>query len=246
MLKIYICEDNVEQREFITNVIEKYILMEDYNIHIEMSTSNPEKIIDRIEDGQTGLYFLDIDLNCDMNGLELAQNIRRKDKRGFIVFVTSHSEMSYMTFTYKVEAMDFIVKGDSAQTSEKIKKCIKEAYERYTSLDIINDKVFTYLVGDREYSILYDDIVYFEKSGDKRKIVIHCLNGIMEFAGTIKEIKKKLDENFVKISKSMIINKKHIKNMDTRENSLTLNEGSVFHVTGRRIKELTRKEVRMG
>ncbi|MBQ1193702.1 MAG: response regulator transcription factor [Lachnospiraceae bacterium] len=246
MLKIYICEDNVEQREFITNVIEKYILMEDYNIHIEMSTCNPEKIIDRIEDGQTGLYFLDIDLNCDMNGLELAQNIRKKDKRGFIVFVTSHSEMSYMTFTYKVEAMDFIVKGDSAQISEKIKKCIKEAYERYASLDMFNGKVFTYLVGDREYSILYDDIVYFEKSGDKRKIVMHCLNGIMEFAGTIKEIKKKLDENFVKISKSMIINKKHIKNMDTRENSLTLNEGSVFHVTGRRIKELTRKEVRMG
>ena len=88
--------------------------------------------------------------------------------------------------------------------------------------------------------------MYFEKSGDKRKIVIHCLNGIMEFAGTIKEIKKKLDENFVKISKSMIINRKHIKNMDTRENSLTPNEGSVFHVTGRRIKELTRKEVRMG
>lgn len=47
-----------------------------------------------------------------MNGFELAQEIRKFDPRGFIIFITTHAELSYMTFTYKVEALDYIIKDD--------------------------------------------------------------------------------------------------------------------------------------
>ncbi|MBA5760556.1 response regulator, partial [Escherichia coli] len=70
-----------------------------------LSTGDPFELVSRMPRHQgMGLYFLDIDLGQpDMNGFELAQEIRKFDPRGFIIFITTHAELSYMTFTYKVE-----------------------------------------------------------------------------------------------------------------------------------------------
>ena len=55
----------------------------------------------------TGIYFLDVDLKSDINGIKLGSKIREKDTRGFIIFTTTHLEMSYFAFKYKVEAPCF-------------------------------------------------------------------------------------------------------------------------------------------
>ena len=62
--------------------------------------------------------FLDICLQSEMTGLILAQELRKIQPRCFIIFITSHSEMSILTFQYKVEALDFIIKD----SSENIRK----------------------------------------------------------------------------------------------------------------------------
>lgn len=56
------------------------------------------------------MLFLDIQLEADINGIKLASEIRKHDPVGNIIFVTSHSELTYLTFVYKVAAMDFILK----------------------------------------------------------------------------------------------------------------------------------------
>ena len=58
-----------------------------------------------------------------MTGLTLAQEIRKYDPRGFIIFVTTHSEMSYMTFIYKLEALDFILKDEPKELPKIILHC---------------------------------------------------------------------------------------------------------------------------
>ncbi len=91
-----------------------------------ISTDNPEELIEQLKKSEnTGLYFLDIDLKSSKNGLMLAKEIREYDPRGFIVFITSHSEMSFITFQYKVEALDFILKNDPHQLQHRICECIE-------------------------------------------------------------------------------------------------------------------------
>lgn len=107
MLSIFVCEDNNEQREKFTKIIQNLILIENFDMELKLSTSKPDDILDYLaENDVSGLYFLDIDLKSSINGIELASMIRQYDPRGFIVFITTHSEMSYLTFIYKVEAMD--------------------------------------------------------------------------------------------------------------------------------------------
>ena len=66
-----------------------------------------------------------------MNGMKLAQQIRLFDPRGFIVFISAHSELSYMTFQYWVEAMDFVLKDNPAEVKVKIRECLLNAMESY-------------------------------------------------------------------------------------------------------------------
>ena len=40
-----------------------------------------------------GIYFLDVDLKCSMNGIRLGEKIRELDTRGFIIFTTTHLDV---------------------------------------------------------------------------------------------------------------------------------------------------------
>ena len=111
MIHIYLCEDDKRQLARWISIIEKYLLMNSTESLLYCTSSTPEDLLKvRSHSNITGLYFLDIDLRAEKNGIELAEEIRKYDPRGYIVFVTTHSEMAYLTFQYKVEAMDFIIK----------------------------------------------------------------------------------------------------------------------------------------
>lgn len=117
MLKIFVCEDNIVQRQKMESIID--CLKADMVDVIEKGivTANPYEILEHIRnENNSCLYFLDIDLKCDMDGFMLAHKIRETQPRCCIVFVTTHSEMSFMTFSYRIEAMDFIIKDDIGLT----------------------------------------------------------------------------------------------------------------------------------
>lgn len=141
MLSIFVCEDDKVQRRQILQQIEKAIMIEDFDMKIVFETGNPEALLNYLKGnkGLTGLYFLDVDLQHQMNGIELASKIRDYDDLGKIIFITTHSEMTYLTFTYKVEAMDYIIKDDNQLLRERIHECIKVANRRHNN-DINEEK----------------------------------------------------------------------------------------------------------
>jgi len=112
MLDIYVCEDEQKQREVVADIIQYNIKKENLNMEIVQCTDNPRTILQHAKQAENrGCYFIDIALQDEMNGLLLAQKIRAIDPRCFIIFITSHSEMCTLTYEYKTEAMEFILKG---------------------------------------------------------------------------------------------------------------------------------------
>ncbi|EOH8714631.1 response regulator, partial [Enterococcus faecalis] len=110
MLSVIICEDNPKQRKRIETIIKNYIMIEDLDMELTLSTDDPQQVLEHVKDDpkQVRLYFFDVDLQHELSGIALAYEIRKIDNIGKIIFVTTHSEMSYLTFTYKIEAMDYI------------------------------------------------------------------------------------------------------------------------------------------
>lgn len=241
MLNVYICEDNPKQQELFEKVINNIIMIENFDLKLELSTSSPDKLLSHIADiKHTGLYFLDIDLNAEMNGIILGSKIREFDPRGFIVFVTTHAEMSYLTFIYKVEAMDYIIKDNYGKVKERIHDCIKKAYFRYTSINTDVQKLLNLKINDRMVNIEFNQILFIETSTTAHKLIIHAFDRQIEFYSKMKDILPQLDERFYRCHNSFIVNKEFIKEIDLNKRCIYMTNGEECLISTRMMKGLIR------
>lgn len=165
-MKIFICEDDPKQRENMVTIIKNYIMIEEKPMEIALATDNPYEVLEQAKNmNDIGCYFLDIQLSTDINGIKLGSEIRKHDPVGNIIFVTSHSELTYLTFVYKVAAMDFIFKDDPAELRTRIIDCLETAHTRLQLLSRDNSvETIELKRGSNSVYVQYDDIMFFESS----------------------------------------------------------------------------------
>ncbi len=239
MLNIFVCEDNTVQRQIIVQTIQNTVLIEELDMQLVSDAEEPYMLLEKVKTSQnTGIYFLDIDLNSNMNGMKLAQQIRLFDPRGFIIFITAHSELSYMTFQYRVEAMDFILKDNPAEAKVKIRECLLKAMERHTLETNKTHKVYTIEIGGRKIGVDYDDILFFETSSNVHKVILHAKDRQIEFSSTMKELTSTLGDYFVRCHRSFLVNKNNIKEVDAKNRILYFTNGETCMMSTRMMKGL--------
>ena len=242
MIKVFICEDNKKQREKFTEAIENSIIIENFDMEVALSTENPDDIITYLKyNNVSGLYFLDVDLKSNINGIKLAELIREYDPRGFIVFVTTHAEMSYLTFIYKVEAMDYIIKDNYQNVNDRIHQCIINANKKYTSKATELQKNFNIKAKDKIINVEYDKILFFETSTIIHKVILHAIDRQIEFYSNMKNIEEKLDDRFYRCHRSFLVNKDNIKEIDTNNKIIKMKNDEICEASTRLIKGLLKK-----
>ena len=218
MLKVYICEDDYYQQFYLKKIISKTICIENYDMELSLATSDPYKLLNDIKNtNHTGIYFLDVHLNSDINGIELAEKIRFYDPRCFIVFITADSNKSNTIFLHKIEAMDYILKTDLNNIPIRIGDCMRNAYNRYTTEGTKSREIFTIKINDKIINIHYDKILYFETSKTIHKVIVHCENKKLEFYRKMKELEEILDDRFCRCHTSFIVNKDKIKEINKKD-----------------------------
>ncbi len=239
MLKVYICEDVKSQRDQFLKIIQDTIEVEKLDIKIEMSSDDPQDVLEHVKNvKETGIYFLDIDLKNKINGIFLAKEIRKYDPQGFIVFVTTHAEMTLLTFEYNIEAMDYIIKDTMKNVQEKIHKCILNAYEKHLNSNILKKKIFKLKLEEKVMNIECSEILFFETSNAMHKINLHLFNRILEFYAKMKDIQKELDKSFYRCHNSYIVNVENISAIDIREKIAIMKNGSECIISRRLLKGL--------
>jgi len=208
-------------------------------INVYICEDNPHRILDSVKQNDTvGLYFLDIDLKTDMNGMVLARELRKLDPRGFIVFITSHSELSFVTFNFKVEALDYILKDEPGKLQSKIRECIFNVNEKHTSFNNKIQKNFVIKIKDRSIVVDYQDILFFETSSNIHKVILHSKERKIEFIAKLKDIEVQLDNRFYRCHRSYLVNKDNIKEIDSAAHIITMNNGSTCLISSRMMKGL--------
>lgn len=226
MIPIYLCEDNAQQRSQYSRIIEEVLQFEDMDQELFCVTASPHELLKTLkEHRRTGLYFLDIDLQADMDGLELAQKIRAYDPRGYIVFITTHSEMMALTFQYRVEAMDFILKDRPELLSGRIRECMITADTNGIALQKQDGSVIPIKLDNRIVYQNLKDVVFIESDCVPRKIIIHTQNGIRNIPGTLKGIADSLNADFIRCHSSAIVNLQHVSSIDYRKRLLSMDNG---------------------
>lgn len=233
MLEVYICEDDKVQLKMLETQIKNIIIMENYDMEIVLVTQNPQEIIKHTKDGfMNGLYFIDINLGYNINGIELANYIRKHDKRAFIVFITSNDKDYKLTLDNHCEPLDYIVKKINPQEQQEMFKKIAHslyvANERAQSFQkdesVINYGAITLKLSEHKYVIQnLDDIIWIQKNKDNvNKIDIQGDNRVIQAKSSLKEILTQLDDRFIRVGKSLIINKNKVDEYDKSQKVIVL------------------------
>jgi two-component system, LytTR family, response regulator AgrA len=237
-MKVVICEDNEMQLSYIQRVIENYAMMEDNGIEIVLATSNPDDIVQFIETEQADCYFLDIDLNHEMTGIVLGDMLRKQDPICSIIFVTTHAEMTYLTFMYKIAALDFIIKDQAEQMQYKILDTLKTAHQKYKQIgqQQVSSKIQIKTNGQAR-NIDITSIYFLEASPILHKVILHLENEYIEFYGRLKDFEQ-IHEQLYRCHKAFIVNRAHIERVDYKERIVYLKNGETCFASARLIKGL--------
>jgi len=234
MLDIYICEDRTEQRAAIAAFISEYCKTQNLNAALSLSTHSPLEMLEQFakQSDNPALFFLDIGLQAEINGIELARQIREQvdaKRKVFIVFLTIHAEMALLTFQYQVEALDFIAKDSPENVKEKIERCINTALKRQA--EIGRAKTIRISVDRKSIVLNMDEIIYIETTHVRHKLRIYAKNRVIEFNTELKKLEEQLDERFIRPHKSYIINKDKIASINKREKVLTMITGGTCPIS---------------
>lgn len=240
MLKIFICEDNDIQRREIESYIKNHILIEELDMVVKKSTSDPYQLLDYLENHpcDRGIYFLDVDLKSEINGIQVGAKIREKDIFGKIVFITTHSELLALTFKYKVEALDYILKDDElVQIREKIAEALNQANKHLQQGAISEDSYIRLKVGNQIRVFDIKDVMFFETSPTPHKLILHSKTGTVEFYGKINEVPN-LSPFLIKAHKSYVVNYKNITLIDKKKREITMINGETCLLSFRQFRQL--------
>lgn len=239
MLSVIICENDEQQRNSLEEMIKNYLLLEELDMTLVLATGNPIAVLDYLyQHPQTvGVYFIDIDLDHKLNGFELAVEIRKTDCLGKIIIISGHIELAFMTFTYKIEAVDFIVKTADDQLQENICQNLQLAHIRQQQKLKQQNNFFQVKLGDRRKNIKISDIILFEASCEEHRILLHTQTGQIEFYETLKNLERS-NPQFFRCHKSYLVNRSHILAIDKKNRKLELSNGMECLVAVRGMKAL--------
>ncbi len=187
-----------------------------------------------------GIYFLDIDLGqSSMNGLTLAQKLRGLDPRCYIAFVTTHSEMSYLTFTHHLEALDFVLKDQFSQIPDRFCSCMETALCRERAALRKDTVPVTVKIGGVLRTLNLKELVYVDTAKGDHRIYFHSAAQVTSCHGTLRELEEALTENgFLRCHKSVLVNRRFIRELQEESRQLLLSGGLTCPVSVRYLKSV--------
>ncbi len=205
---IGICDDEKNTRD----LIERYIRTDDEYSIINHFQTGEEVLGYYKQGGNLDVLYLDIDLKCSPDGMKVAEDLKKKyieEGRGasetpFIIFVTGLPER--MPEAFGVRAFQFIVKPIEEKQFKfvfaQVQKAVSQTVEKRKF------KFLTVNSSGTTKTINLTDIVYIESIG--RKLSIHLVNTVVEIYGKFEDVKGKLDETFILVHRSFIVNMRYI------------------------------------
>lgn len=244
MLNIFICEDSQNQLQIIKDTIEKIILIENYDMKVVCATDNPYEFERKlIENHSVGIYFLDINLEFDINGFDLAEFIKKYDPYGYIIFITIYADKYLLTIKHGYQALGYIVKRAKMNLHNEILDCLKLIQQRITESKSNQNNILSFKILSTTYLIAYKEIISIETNPDNHhRVILYGINSVNNFPATLSKLEERLDSRFFRINRTTIINTDMVKQFSTAEKKVIMKiTEQEFYVARNKVKLLNKK-----
>lgn len=245
MIDIFICDDNKKHLNKIADIVKDILIFHDLNEQLALTTDNPRHLLESLQKttSNVGLYFLDVHFRSELNGFQLAEQIREIDPRGYIVFISSHIELSYLPFTYRLEAMDFILKDQTEFLRQRVCECMLTVAHREEKATAKSGVSYvTIRLQGQLYKIDTKDLIVIHTTEDQHRLALVTSSGVRKIYGTIKEWAAQLSsDHFIQCSASEIVNKAYIDNIDLKTGTILLKNKSRAYFSTQYLKKYKKR-----
>lgn len=223
MIKVAVCDDNKVFLDVLKRMANRR-LTECNVTHQITDYLNGAVFLEHHKKEPFDVVFLDI-IMPDMDGFEVAKEIRRISEKTYIIFVTTESSLVYDSFDFR--PFYFIPKGSSELLNVKLLQVI--------------DKLGAHLSANKTICLemSYGEKKYVEPARivsvqSKANYLDYCLSNCerLHVRGKMEDAEKILSPNlFVRIHNRNIVNMAHIKMVDYPNSMVIMSDGQEISIS---------------
>lgn len=231
MTHFVLCDDNARHNQTLSILLSQLIEKQRLNAELACVTTQPQDVLRyaQASAGQT-LYFLDLELEQETNGLDLCRQIRKADKQSLIIYVSAHQE--YALQCCQSHAFDFLIKPFSAAQLEKSVMTALEELARVKPR-------YTLAVqsASRVYRLDQAEISHLDRN--REYVIAQTLEGPITWRESFVQLLPRLYAPwFYQIHKGRIVNVLYIKEIDWVNETVTMKNGDKREMSRRIAKRL--------
>ncbi len=194
-MRIAVCDDCMED----ALSLKKYLSGQEVGIY-----ADAESLLADIENKkkQYDLYLLDIFMKESMNGIELAEKLRRVQEEAVICFVSTSDD--FYREAYDLYAVQYLIKPVQKESLDKLLQKV----QKISGCD--NEKTLIYSWWGKSGMIPYGKIRYISSRG--HTLSVYCTNGnIQESTGKLNDLQHQVcGDTFMRCHQSFIVNMYHV------------------------------------
>lgn len=230
MVDFIVCDDCKETVATVVEVINKCMM----NNNIQYKThkfydynDNFIKIMN--EPLNHKIYILDI-ATPSGSGIDIARDIREKDKTSVLIFLTGHDELGSIILKICLNILTFVSKFDGYEL--KLKEAIQEGLKLAYSRNSVS-----FLEHGTKYNIPVNNILYITRDTIERKTIIVTEATEYKVYIPIEKLNKLANGYFFKTHKSCLVNMNRVDKIDGNRNMIYFDNGTKIDLLSNKYKK---------
>lgn len=205
LMRIAVCDDCMED----ALSLKKYLDGQDVSIY-----SESERLLADIEKKkvQYDLYLLDIFMEESMNGIELAEQLRKTQEEAFICFISTSDD--FYREAYDLYAVQYLIKPVQEESVKKLLQKVQKKLARDNLLSGGKEKKLIYSWWGKNGGIPYGKIRYISSRG--HTLSIYCTDGrIQGTTGKLNDLEHQVcGDTMMRCHQSFIVNMYHVEGLN--------------------------------
>lgn len=212
LVRVAIVEDEEELHEYYQKLIEAWGKANSVRTVTAFVGSSEEYLFKYEGQNAFDIIFLDVCMK-DMNGMELAHEIRKFDRNVQIVFITGKPE--YVFEGYEIDAVRYLIKPvEEGELSKALDACmekLRKSREDYLTVKYLGENL----------RLSKSEIIFVRVEG--HYLQMQTVDRIYEWKASLKEMLSKLDPGrFIPANRSVVVNLEFVSKI-TREECILEN-----------------------
>jgi DNA-binding response OmpR family regulator len=185
-LKVLLVEDEQEA----ANLLLKYLQKKFNNVYV---ANDGEEAYNLYTEFNPNIILTDINMP-KMDGLELVEKIREKDKKTRIILITAFNEQSNISKAVQLDLDDFLIKPINL---EALKQALDQACEKYLINHVLLNDGFYWDINTKTLYNQNNESIKLSKN-ERKLLTLLCINKKIFF--TKHEISEYLYEDYNKLN----------------------------------------------